>query len=635
MKRRTGLLVAIGIGLSCGRPDPLGGEGMRGAAATRLATDAFVANPQCTIAATWDPPLDAPSAAALAQLAPQGKLRVGVYTGNATVASLANGVVSGPSVDVACRLANQLHLPLEITPETTVSSLLSDYTAQKWDIGFSIDPTVVSGIPGNLAYVHAFAAAEQTYLVPAASVFQTVNDVDKPGNAISVLAGTGTDGYLTNHLQFATLMRFSNNNNAFSALKSGQAQAFAIGRAGATMFNTTWGPGNGRILPDNYTLIVQYPFMRNTNADAICYLTDYIEAAKTSGLLTEALARSPPPTIGRVAPAPLPGCPPSARCHDVTVPADNACSGNASIQASADDADSDLAGCTQDPAGPYALGTTPVTLTCADAEGLTSTCTATVTVVDTTPPVIACPADQTLECTAEGALASFAPTVIDNCSTASVQCTPPSGTTFPEDTAPTAVSCLAVDAAGNQAACGFQIAVHDTLPPIVTPKLEANGFSATLWPPDHRYHTVTLSDCIQSVADQCDGALPVRGTILRVTSDEPENGEDDDGTCDDIVLVDSTTVKLRAERRDESDGRVYSISALISDDHGNQAPLTCRVQVPRHHKKSAVEGAAVYCVGRDCGSVPGHHRRCRRDDDDGGRNDDSSTRHGRRRPKRD
>jgi len=74
-------------------------------------------------------------------------------------------------------------------------------------------------------------------------------------------------------------------------------------------------------------------------------------------------------------------------------------------------------------------------------------------------------------------------------------------------------------------------------------------------------------------------------------------------------------VKLRAERSDESDGRVYSIFALINDDHGNKAPLTCRVQVPRSRKKSAVEGTAVYCVGQGCGSVPGNNPSCRRRDD--------------------
>jgi len=580
----------------------------------------FVPNPPCTMPSTWDPQVGPPSAAALAQLAPQGKLRVGVYTGNGTVGSLANGVISGPAVDVACRLAASFNLPLELTAETTVPLLLADYTALKWDIGFSIDPNVVANVPPDVAYVHAFAAAEQTYLVPAGSPFLSVNDVDRPGVMISVLSGTGTEIYLAKHLQFATLLRFANNNDAFNALKNGQVDAFAIGRAGATMFNANWGAGNGRILPDNYTLIVQYPFMKNSNGDGICYLTDYIEAAKTSGLLTQALARSPPPTIGRAAPPSLPGCSPNARCHDVIVSADNSCHGSASIDLGSDDPDSDLAGCTQSPGAPYALGTTPVTLTCIDVEGLTSSCSATVTVVDTTPPAIVCPADQTLECSAGGAVAKFAPTVTDNCG-ASVTCTPPSGASISEDT-PTAATCVAVDGSGNQASCAFTITVQDTLGPSVRTRADANGFIASLWPPNHTYHMVSLADCIKEAVDACDGAT-VTSTIINVTSDEPESGKGDD-TCNNIVIVDGTRVQLRAERNGNGDGRVYSISAVVTDDDGNATPVTCKVEVRKHRcGEPAVANAAAYCVGQDCGAVPGHDPHCKQQEEGNDDGDDA------------
>jgi len=634
MKRRTGVLLAIGIGLACESTDPRGGQSVRGTAATKLAGDAFVANSQCTIAATWDPPFDAPSAEALVQLAPQGKLRIGVFAGNRAIGQLnaTTGALTGTAVDVACRMGAQLGLPVDFVADPSLPNFGARFRAREFDIGFAAETTLPAS---DQAVAHPFVGIENTYLLPIASPFQSVSDVDQPGVLIAVPQGAAPDLYLTAHLKYATLVRALSTTGvqstaAFNLLKDGKVDAVATGRSGELNFIDTMWPGQGRVLPENIFVAGLGPFMHQGNPDAVCWLTDYIEAAKASGLLAQAIARTNI-TIGLAVPAPLPGCAPAARCRDVTMPADGSCQASASINAGSDDPDSDLADCTQSPAGPYALGTTPVTLTCADSEGLTSTCNATVTVVDTTPPVIACPADQRLECTVEGAIASFVPAVTDNCGTASVQCTPPSGTTFSEDAAPTAVSCVAVDAVGNQAACGFQIAVHDTLPPVVTPKLEANGFSATLWPPNHSYHTITLSDCIQSVADQCDGALPVRGTILRVTSDEPEGGvgEDDDGTCDDIVLVDSTTVKLRAERSDESDGRVYSLFALITDDHGNQAPLTCKVQVPRHHETSALEGAALYCVGQGCGSVPGHQRRCRRDDDDE-RGDDGDPRHSHR-----
>jgi hypothetical protein len=239
-----------------------------------------------------------------------------------------------------------------------------------------------------------------------------------------------------------------------------------------------------------------------------------------------------------------------------------------------------------------------VTLTCVDkASQQSSTCTATVTVVDTTPPAIVCPANQTLECTDEGAIATFAPTATDNCGVASVKCSPPSGSQFPEDSSPTADTCVAADTSGNQASCGFQVAVNDTLPPIVTPQADANGFSATLWPPNDSMQTVSLSDCIASITDQCDGTAPA--TIVRVTSDElvKRNGK----KSEDMVIVDSKTVQLRADRDGSGNGRVYTIFANVTDDDGNTTQVACKVQVP--HDQSgvpAVDSGAVSCVGQGC-----------------------------------
>ena len=62
---------------------------------------------------------------------------------------------------------------------------------------------------------------------------------------------------------------------------------------------------------------------------------------------------------------------------------------NVSINAGSSDPDGDTLILSQTPAGPYGLGSTLVTLTATDPGGLSSQCQATVTVVDTTPPVVA------------------------------------------------------------------------------------------------------------------------------------------------------------------------------------------------------------------------------------------------------
>jgi uncharacterized repeat protein (TIGR03803 family) len=81
--------------------------------------------------------------------------------------------------------------------------------------------------------------------------------------------------------------------------------------------------------------------------------------------------------------------PPVARCHDMTVSAGANCAADASVDDGSFDPDAgDTITLRQEPPGSYPLGVTPVTLTVTDNHGASNSCTATVTVMDTTPPTI-------------------------------------------------------------------------------------------------------------------------------------------------------------------------------------------------------------------------------------------------------
>jgi hypothetical protein len=118
----------------------------------------------------------------------------------------------------------------------------------------------------------------------------------------------------------------------------------------------------------------------------------------------------------------------------------------------------------------FQKGTTTVTCTAIDSSGNSVNCSFTVTVNDTQPPAITCPANITKpndpnQC---GAVATYpAPTVSDNCpGVGAPVCAPASGSFFPKGT--TTVNCNVADASGNTATCAFTVTVNDTQPPSIT-----------------------------------------------------------------------------------------------------------------------------------------------------------------------
>jgi hypothetical protein len=113
----------------------------------------------------------------------------------------------------------------------------------------------------------------------------------------------------------------------------------------------------------------------------------------------------------------------------------------------------------------FAVGTTTVNCTATDGSGRSAGCSFTVTVNDTQPPTIICPADVTAVASATcpasltKAVNFPAPTASDNCPGVTVVCSPASGSIFPVGT--TTVTCTATDRGGNPASCTFAVSVFN------------------------------------------------------------------------------------------------------------------------------------------------------------------------------
>jgi hypothetical protein len=125
-------------------------------------------------------------------------------------------------------------------------------------------------------------------------------------------------------------------------------------------------------------------------------------------------------------------------------------------------------GCDHASGDTFAVGTTTVSCSAIDAAGNPASGSFHVTVVDTTPPVLVLPTDQTAEATGPaGASVNFSTSASDGVDGAdSVGCDHASGDTFALGT--TTVSCSATDTAGNPASGFFLVTVRDTGNPSLT-----------------------------------------------------------------------------------------------------------------------------------------------------------------------
>ena len=120
----------------------------------------------------------------------------------------------------------------------------------------------------------------------------------------------------------------------------------------------------------------------------------------------------------------------------------------------------------------------------------------------------------------------------------------------------------------------FRTSDHD---PVVVglclaPMATTSAVPSILWPANHKYvdvnATVLASGNTASI------------TLLSVTSNEPDDGDDDGNTVDDIVIVDDFNFKLRAERSGLGTGRIYTITYLVTNTCGTTTTVTTTVTVP-------------------------------------------------------
>lgn len=162
---------------------------------------------------------------------------------------------------------------------------------------------------------------------------------------------------------------------------------------------------------------------------------------------------------------------------------------------------------------------------------------------------------------------------------------------FPVGT--TQVVCTATDVGDNQAVEDVLITVNDVEAPVI------HGIDQPLymWPPNHEYRTFHTSDFVTSVEDNCVGPTLHDVLIRKAASDEPENGQGDGNTLNDIVIAsDGRSVMLRSETRGGGNGRVYTVHHEVADASGNLTTEPFQVHAVNEKNGQSIDDGVAYTV---------------------------------------
>lgn len=222
-------------------------------------------------------------------LAPTGKLRVGINYGNPVLATRdpGSGELRGVAVDLARELGRRTGSPVELVGYEAAGKMVEALKAGAWDIAFlAVEP----GRAGEISFTAPYIEIEGTYLVPAGSPLRAIADVDRKEVRVALAAKSAYDLFLSRSLQHARLVHAPDPNAAFELLAAGKAEVFA-GVKQTLVASAAKFPGS-RVLDGRFMAIHQALGIPKGRAAGAKYLREFIEEVKASGLVARAIEKA-------------------------------------------------------------------------------------------------------------------------------------------------------------------------------------------------------------------------------------------------------------------------------------------------------------------------------------------------------
>jgi polar amino acid transport system substrate-binding protein len=222
--------------------------------------------------------------AAKRELAPTGKLRVGLVSAPKAnvffVTADASGTPRGVTADLGNRLAGTLGVPSDFVVAHNSGEVTAALEQGLVDVAFlPIDDERRKRVDFGPAYVQF----ESTCLVLGTSDFKTVSDLDRADVRVGGEANTTTMRAVASVLKAASIVPITSVGEAMAMLRGGQIDAFALGRDSLVPYQQEI-PGS-RILEGHFHVTGIAIAVAKNRAAALAYAHVFIEEAKASGLI--------------------------------------------------------------------------------------------------------------------------------------------------------------------------------------------------------------------------------------------------------------------------------------------------------------------------------------------------------------
>ena len=216
----------------------------------------------------------------LSELAPKGYLRAGINVSNFLLVTGRDnaGNPVGVAPDMARALAERLGVDVRLIPFATPGELADQAGQDVWDIGLiGAEPQRAQHIAFSPAYVEIAA----TYLVPAGSSLQRVDDVDRAGTRIATTRRTAYTLWLERNIKHAELVTTADLDSAYDTFVSQKLDALA-GLRPRLLEDVQKLPG-ARLLDGQFSAVQQAIGTARANEEGARFIRQFVEEAKQDG----------------------------------------------------------------------------------------------------------------------------------------------------------------------------------------------------------------------------------------------------------------------------------------------------------------------------------------------------------------